>query len=330
MKRNWERLRPHADLDRATITEMVDRAFPGREVVACDLRTTGLANSNYRVLLAGPGADPEPVLLRVYVRDPGALEKEAEIARRFAGALPMAEVLYTGDFESTGRATARYAVFRWVEGELADVVVEREPAAMAEVASACGGVLAAIQAVRFPAPGFFDSDLTVMRGVLGSRDYVDWMRTYLFRHGAAGVLGDPVAERVWQLAAEGAPLLAEVQADASLVHCDFNGANILVRREEGTWKVAGVLDWEFACAGSTMIDVGNMLRHYAEEGEEFERPFIAGFEGAGGQLPRHWRQTADLYDLMSLCGFLVDPEAGDRIKEDVTGLVQAALGRWGY
>jgi aminoglycoside phosphotransferase (APT) family kinase protein len=42
------------------------------------------------------------------------------------------------------------------------------------------------------------------------------------------------------------------------VHSDFNPKNILV--DPGTGEVTGLLDWEYAHAGSPFTDLGNLLR----------------------------------------------------------------------
>lgn len=49
-----------------------------------------------------------------------------------------------------------------------------------------------------------------------------------------------------------------------LVHADFDPANILVDKINGSWCVSGILDWEFSFSGSVLCDVANMLR-YAHE-----------------------------------------------------------------
>ncbi len=51
---------------------------------------------------------------------------------------------------------------------------------------------------------------------------------------------------------------AESLARSVLVHSDFNAKNLLVDLE--TSQVCGVLDWEFAHAGSPYADLGNLTR----------------------------------------------------------------------
>jgi aminoglycoside phosphotransferase (APT) family kinase protein len=120
----------------------------------------------------------------------------------------------------------------------------------------------------------------------------------------------------------------EVRDDRTLVHGDFNGANILLRRGGGDtrWEVAAVLDWEFAMAGTSLFDVANMLRHYKLRfGVGFERPFIGGFQAAGGTLPPRWREIARLLDFMSLVELLSRLDAGPTMVRDVLAVVDAYL-----
>ena len=49
-----------------------------------------------------------------------------------------------------------------------------------------------------------------------------------------------------------------------LIHCDYNLKNILVKRIGSDCKVVRILNWEFAAAGSPLMDIGNYLR-FADE-----------------------------------------------------------------
>jgi aminoglycoside phosphotransferase (APT) family kinase protein len=93
--------------------------------------------------------------------------------------------------------------------------------------------------------------------------------------------------------------------DAHLVHGDFNPSNILVR--DG--QVAAILDWEFAHAGDTLMDFGNLLRkREAAVPAGFEDALTEGYRAAGGKLPRDWRPRARYIDLSSACEFLSSAE----------------------
>jgi aminoglycoside phosphotransferase (APT) family kinase protein len=114
----------------------------------------------------------------------------------------------------------------------------------------------------------------------------------------------------------------------SLVHSDFKGFNILVRQVQRHWKVAGVLDWEFAFAGSPLVDIGNMLRYSHLHPPVFEKAFLNGYREQGGRLPAEWKRAAKLIDLLSLCEFLNAPAPRDGLVQEVTGLITGTLEQW--
>ena len=65
----------------------------------------------------------------------------------------------------------------------------------------------------------------------------------------------------------------------SLVHGDFKPSNLLVDPEDG--HVTGVLDWEFAFAGSPLFDLATLLRESANLPPDFEDGVIEGYKAAG-------------------------------------------------
>jgi aminoglycoside phosphotransferase (APT) family kinase protein len=79
-----------------------------------------------------------------------------------------------------------------------------------------------------------------------------------------------------------------VNAEASLVHGDFNSPNIFVRHERGSWRVAAILDWEFAFAGSILCDIGNMLRYERPTQSRYEPHFSRGLLDEGWRAPDDW------------------------------------------
>jgi aminoglycoside phosphotransferase (APT) family kinase protein len=92
-----------------------------------------------------------------------------------------------------------------------------------------------------------------------------------------------------------------------LVHADYNAKNLLVTAGTGGWSVSAVLDWEFACSGSPLADIGNMLRFGEQIPAPFADSFIAGYVAAGGELPARWRELSAALDLYALADFLTRP-----------------------
>jgi aminoglycoside phosphotransferase (APT) family kinase protein len=86
-----------------------------------------------------------------------------------------------------------------------------------------------------------------------------------------------------------------------LAHSDFNPKNILVDPQHG--QIVGVLDWEFAHAGSIHTDLGNFTRF--ERDDRLVGPLIAGFvDESPGRIwdPFTNGRAIDLWALVELAG----------------------------
>ncbi len=97
-------------------------------------------------------------------------------------------------------------------------------------------------------------------------------------------IGAELAERLSGFIEKEVSIFDEWTGLPCLTHCDFNGSNILVNKTAGLWKVAAVLDWEFAFSGTPFFDFGNLLR--APVGALFgiEAAVEKGYKNAGGNL----------------------------------------------
>jgi len=109
------------------------------------------------------------------------------------------------------------------------------------------------------------------------------------------------------------------------VHCDFGSRNLLVREAAGKWTVASVLDWEFAVAGSPLIDVGHFLRYERAKRALLEPHFSEGFLSGGGKLPGDWRHLARVFDLSALCEVLTHDQLPDDVVVELIELVRASV-----
>jgi aminoglycoside phosphotransferase (APT) family kinase protein len=119
-----------------------------------------------------------------------------------------------------------------------------------------GRILAAIGQVTFPAGGWLGPGPRVtaplLEGVHALPRFVDLC---LASANARERLPEKLRDQTSALAWSYAPRLASLDNEARLVHCDFGGRNLLVRNVRDVWSVAAVLDWEFAVAGSRLIDI---------------------------------------------------------------------------
>lgn len=323
MRDRWQRREPEISPEPALVAALVEAALPGRVVVGHRPVAGGLSNTNLAVELAGP---PHRVLLRLYQRDPAQAAKEAALARLLRRhAIPAADFLYFApDHPEAGRAVA---VLEWVEGERLDVVLPRlDSAARGRLGRSVGRTLAAIHAIGFDRPGFFDASLLVREPVdFGRAGLLAWLETCFADGPGAERLGRELTDAVFAFAAREGHRLGAWMTRPVLVHADFNGSNIMVRTAGGGPEVAAVLDWEFAFSGSPAFDFGNLLRPDPGLLPGLADAVATGYTDAGGALPPGWRRIAAIADLTAWADFLTRPGAGDALIADARRLIRATI-----
>lgn len=253
---------------------------------------------------------------------------------------------------------AAVALLEWLHGLPLDEVLEGVDAGAAlDLAAVCGSALARVHSLRFSAPGFFDDAMRV------DRHMPAWAPTVLemLAGRAEERLGLELSAAVRRTVELNASLVPAAWSEAVLVHADYKPWNLLVERaaeaprqprraaEPGTgslptgpasgsavrprsgaaaWRLTGVLDWEFACAGCKLIDFATFLRDQAHRPAGFADAFADGYRAGGGSLPADWRRLTTMVDLLNLLQLLNPPEPLDaRSTEDLRRLVAAAVDR---
>lgn len=332
------RRHPFIALEEQTISSMLHPLFPDQHLESFKLLTAGHCNTNYTFTIAGLN---DRFVLRVYVRDRQACQKDRDLFQLIRERVPIPELLYThignqsisnvDSIEKSNISNITYAVMKWVNGELfSDILARRDMKAIPECAYDIGRILATIGSYTFPLSGFFGPELTIAEPLSGSgRELVlSYLENLLFQQRTGQRLSAGLTTRLWKLVNKNTAYLDVLDGVASLVHSDFKGLNILVCEQQNTWHVSAVLDWEFAFAGSPFFDIGNMLRYDGIHPFNFVSEFIRGYKEHGGQLPSGWKRTAKLVDLMALCEFMNSPEPRAAMLNEVTALLVGTLERW--
>jgi len=318
MEDNWDRRSELVKLDLGTINEMLRSVLGRHKVVAATILASGHVNTNYKLQVED---SEEALVLRVHTRDQHSCQKEFSLFKAVGEIVPMAEILYIEPTPSNfGFA---YSVLKWVDGVLLDSVITSEDSSLvSQVARDIGGKLAAIGSYRFAQPGLLDQNLELeVPFTTTAESWLSFIQRCLFEGHASQQLGEEWTAQLWQYVNENVSQLAALTQESLLVHGDFKGSNILVREEVEGWRVAAVLDWEFAYAGSFLSDIGTLLRYNRRFNPVFESSFIAGFEQQGGKLPNEWKRTAGLLDLLNLCDFLNRPHGNEVMRQEVTQLI---------
>ena len=291
---------PVTELNAATTAWLAERAIPGERVTAMRTLAGGFSNDN---LLLTTARGRRFVLRRFRRADTCAIE--AALAERLRGVVAVPEVLAADPAGAAAGEPLLLSAF--MPGELLSTALDGAAAAGTdgELGRLVGGALAAIGTVRFARPGMFTGPDLVPDPSGMPTDLAGFVADCLQRSPAPLSAAERAALR--RVASREQAVLDRHAGAAALVHSDFNGKNILVRRRADRWELGAVLDWEFAYSGHPMADVGNMLRFAARLPADYVSGFLAGLRDAGADLPPDWGELARALDLFALADLLTRP-----------------------
>jgi aminoglycoside phosphotransferase (APT) family kinase protein len=318
----WFRPGPRRVVATHVLDRVVQTALPGRRVIEVHPLTDGFRNANFRLHLDLP---PECVVLRIYEHDGTLCRKETDILKLVGCLVPTAEVIYA---EPDGmNDVPPFVLLRYIEGITFRELKRRGDAeSISQTAYAIGQTLASIGRVAFPKGGWLGPGPSVKSSLQDGKDsaprFVDLCLNSLnVRQRMKEELRSATSALVWSYAAQ----LASLGDENHLAHGDFGSRNLLVRHVAGKWVVAGVLDWEFAIAGSPLVDVGHFLRYECVSRPKVEPHFSNGYLQAGGTLPPDWRRLARVVDLVALCESLTHDALPDEVVAELLELVRATV-----
>ena len=318
----WLRPEPRRTLPEAILRRIVSRALPHSRVLDAQPLAGGLRNANFKLRLE---AGERPVVLRIYEHDASLCRKEIDLLRMLGGTVPAPAVIHAEPQDLDG--IPPFAVLEWVDGiDLRELRRGGDAEAIAQAAESAGEVLAAIGRFRFPKAGWLGPGPGVTVPLVEGADpmprFLDLClaSAYLCRR-MPGELRAGLHALAWAQA----PAFAELEREPRLVHGDFNGRNLVVQPVSGRWRVAAVLDWEFAVSSTPLADLGNFLRYERAARPLLEPHFPEGYRRAGGELPANWRQLARFADLLAICESLTHDGLPDASAAELVELAQATL-----
>lgn len=317
-KDNWEKSSLIHPLPQSTVVHMVRLAYPDKKLITCELLPGGCANLNYNIHIS---EDHKPRILRVYLRDSDAAFREHKLATLLKSTVPIPQIDFIGKFEKYHFSIAEYLPGISLRDLLLSDISYDISALMFEV----GTVLAHISKYTFEQAGFFDKNLRV-----NPHASIDALLIFanecLASKSVFSVLSSDTLSKIKQMLNKYQSLLLDESA-THLVHGDFDPANLLLNNINNTWKITGVLDWEFAFSGSNLWDIANMLRYAHQMPVEFEKAFLQGLHNEGLILPENWQITVHLYNLTSLLDCLkrADPTICPKQCADIVELIDYIL-----
>lgn len=311
LKADWEKTQEYTSIDEQTIKAMVENALPDKTLLSHKIIAGGCANLNIKLNLKGRD---KQLILRIYLRDKEVALKEQKIAALLKGNITVPEILCVGSYQNY-----RYALVEYIEGQtLRDIILDEGAQNADGAVYEAGQFVATLQQYKFPHSGFFDTDLKVKES-LATDSFKDYLYESLKNSIVRKQLGKNIIERIAYVVQKYEVCFPN-GSERDLVHADYDPSNMLVTQSAGKWKIAAILDWEFAFSGPYLCDVANMLRYAHKLPKSYEKSFLKGMRDAGIKLPDNWQVTIKLLNLLSLLDCLVHsspqrPRQGADIKD---------------
>lgn len=316
LKIQWERFKNHIDIDISKATKLVS-PWTTHKIKSLELLSGGCTNTNYKIVFE----DISPVVLRIYVREKGALQREYRLNQLIKNITPVPAFLYIND--SGSFIDYDYALTEWIDGTLMrDVLLSEGEKAISQCAFSAGQHLDRLRKIKFRQGGFFENNL-VVRPFKEAEKYLPFGLIRLKDESVQNSLSLDTLSELRHILERYGHLLPDIN-DANLTHGDFDPANMLVRKIDKQWRVTALLDWEFAFVGSYLMDMGMMLRYAHKLPTCYERSFIDGLKSTGQELPDTWKQSAKLMDLLCLLNLLYYNPLNQRprINRDLVSLLE--------
>lgn len=192
---------------------------------------------------------------------------------------------------------AHEITYEWIDGITLNELRRTDAAAFATLAGSLGKLLARLATVpplpQLAAPPAFATLLERARPRLG------------------GELADALRE-----------LVPPAPPASCIVHGDLSGRNILVHAAGQRWRVAAVIDWERACAGSPLDDIGHLVRFAKRFDAAFRTAFARGYRAGRGTLAETWwldARTADARDIVAT--FAAEQELAPELYADLRAVL---------
>ena len=255
-------------------------------------------------------------------RGPLAPEVDAAVLELVRGLLPVPRVLEVRRGDPATDLPGLLLTSR-LPGERLDLVLPRlDAAGRRTVGAHLGTLLGRLGHMVQPRAGTFrDLGLAPVELTPEQRDVEAWVDAHA--EGLERALGDEGLLAAVREVAGAAHDLLDEDRRSCLVHADLNPKNLLVDR--GTLEVTGVLDWEFAHAGSPYADLGNLLRF--ERDPDLTEAVLAAYRAFMPPLPEDVLDRARAADLFALVDLASRPEPNEVVGR--AGRLLAAIARAG-
>lgn len=290
LKIQWERYQKHVILSRAHIEKLV-ALYVCDEITSIYLMKEGCANTNYKINFK----KHMPVVLRIYTRDSSAMGREADIYCLVQEHVPVPIIKALDNSKSNINYV--FAIYSYIPGILMrELILAGEEKIIRECCLDAAQYLVSLSKIKFAQQGFFEEKLKVK---FFTNNYINYFIAQLDDRNVRRELDKKTINKLLNILELNNKYLPDIR-EANLTHGDYDPANIKVAKINNQWRVVGILDWEFAFAGNSYFDIGQMLRFSHKLPKYYESSFLTGLKQYGMNIPDDWQKYSRIIDLLSL------------------------------
>jgi Ser/Thr protein kinase RdoA (MazF antagonist) len=303
----WEKSSLQHEISKSSINKMIKSVLPNAAIKNYHIISGGCANLNIKIELK---ENKTPFILRIYLRDKNAVFQEQKISNLLKNTLPVPSIIHIGSNDNY-----QFAILEFMPGiPLRDLLLSDDKCDIQGIMYEVGYMLSVISKHNYP-----DSNS------LPQESFLDFAKKSLTNTHVISELDPQKISEINYLFYKYKDFLPKT--NSQLVHGDFDPANILVKKKNGSWKVSAILDWEFSFSGSTLYDVANMLRYAHHMPLEFSSAFIKGLQDNNFILPHNWLISTHILNIFSLLDFLQRPDLQNKPSQrsDIHQLINHIL-----
>lgn len=153
-----------------------------------------------------------------------------------------------------------------------------------------------------------------------------WFQYFLDNPIVKTQLDTELRERIHRLVLEKQELISEIDEYQSFIHCDFRPANMLVDEN----KQVFIVDWEAACIGHSLADIGQFFRYRFYFRDTHKKLFEKVYNTySNRKLPYNWYELSLFRDLVNPLQLLSSNQEATYRNSDLINIIKETLAYWG-
>lgn len=311
MDDTWERSIPFYHLDPVMASHLFRQFDPMTKLESIHQLNEGKRNTNYRIHTSAGD-----YVLRIYPSGDDSWRKESKIRSVLQGEIPLQHLCHLDQHEAIGNRT--FAIYEFVKGQTLLEAILSGYMPNEDILYQLGGMLATIHEFRYPQVGFLNETLEVVEELTPLETWYE----YFLNSTVCQRLGKGKVDRIERLVNRNKNMLRDMDKQVSLVHGDFRPTNLLLL--EG--KINCILDWEFAMAGHSIADIGQLFRYESQFQATHKNVFVQAYnERSVWKLPADWECMGMMRDLVNLLQMLGTEEELPVKFIDLSKLIEGTL-----